>query len=112
MVLKISELKGLKIKKDLRKAGIPVSHVIKRYHNKHKDGSGNFGFTVRVGNGWNDLWFTIDGEYNQNGEVTVLEIKDYGYSGDRLDEFLETSSYQAMIQNLVGIFRRLLLQLL
>lgn len=45
----------------------------KTYHNKHKNGSGNFGFILRVNN--KDLTaIHLDGEYNTSGEITRLRI--------------------------------------
>lgn len=69
--MQIDELKGSKIKKD-----IEAKTVRKEYHNKHKDGSGNFGFVMKFPNG---NLYRLDGNYNKDGKVYYL---DYGkYSG-------------------------------
>lgn len=69
--MKINELNGRKMKKDI----VDCSRCIKRYHNKHVDGSGNFGFTVVV----RDKWFTIDGNYDSEGNVHSLSYGLYAY---------------------------------
>jgi len=72
--MEIKELNGRKLKKDLE-AGI----VRKTYHNKHVDGSGNFGFIIRRGND-GQYWYRIDGVYDKNGRITHLDFSDYaGY---------------------------------
>ena len=100
--MQVSELKGLKIKRNLRKKGIPVSHVIKRYHNRHKDGSGNFGFTIRVGNGLSDFWFSLDGEYDERREVIKLELSDFGNVGFLRKQWISVNAntYQEFIEKL------------
>jgi len=112
--MQVSELKGLKIKRNLRKKGIPVSHVIKRYHNRHKDGSGNFGFTIRVGNGLTDFWFSLDGEYDERREVIKLELSDYGYSTRFLGKWISVNAdtYQEFIEKLAKELHSVLLAFL
>ena len=99
--LTIQDLKGSKIKKDLQKYAINVNKLIKRYHNKHIDGSGNFGFTIRV----NDIWLTMDGEYNSKGEITILEICKFDY-GNR--HILNINSYEDFIYDLANNIMRLI----
>ena len=113
--MQVSELKGLKIKRSLRKKGIPVSHVIKRYHNRRKDRSGTFGFTIRVGNGINDLWFSLDGEHDEWERVTKLELSDYGYATRFLREpwiSVNANSYQEFIEKLAKELHSVLFSLL
>jgi hypothetical protein len=91
--MKIEDLNGHKLKKILEKDFGSV-RVIKTYHNKHVDNSGNFGFViVKV---WrqhkkdepltnrkvsDETWFTLNGEYDSNGEVNRLWFGEYGYGG-------------------------------
>ena len=64
------ELNGSKLRKDLE-----VAKVRKRYHNKHIDGSGNFGFTVIDGGNW----YTLDGEYVTSGILARITFGTYGF---------------------------------
>jgi len=66
--LTISQLSGLKLKED-----IGFSRATKRYHNKHKDGSGNFGFTLVK----DDAWFNLSGDYDSKGNVWSLGFGKY-----------------------------------
>ena len=100
--VKIEDIKGHRIKKDLQGKEIPINRVIKRYHNKHKDGSGNFGFTIRVKDDNDETWHTMDGEYNSNGEITILEISNFQYSNRKP---LSTESYEAFIGDLERYFK-------
>ena len=81
--MKFLELKGTKLRKDLK-----ASRVTKSYENKHKDGSGNFGFVIvynlegfkDIGCGLktsNDKWFQLSGNYRPNGECFSLQFGSY-----------------------------------
>ena len=83
--MKISELKGSRIKRDIK-----AETVRKEYHNKHKDGSGNFGFSIRFNNG---NLYRLDGNYNKDGNIYSL---DYGkYSGIGME--IKYDNYENMI---------------
>lgn len=112
--MQVSELKGLKIKRNLRKKGIPVSHVIKRYHNRRKDLTGNFGFTIRIGDGINDIWLTLEGEHDAWGRVIKLELSDYGYSTRFLGKWISVNAdtYQEFIEKLAKELHSVLLAFL
>jgi hypothetical protein len=82
-LLHIKQFSGAKLKKDLG-----VKRVRKIYHNKHKDGSGNFGFVIVVGR---YKWFRIDGEYDNHGKIQKLTVSEYGYGGEIKDISKDTS---------------------
>jgi len=86
-MIKITDLNGARLKKDLE-----ASRCIKRYYNRHVDGSGNFGFTI-VKDG---VWFTLDGDYDSDGSICKLEIADYGYTGNPFRQ-LEATSYEELL---------------
>lgn len=78
----------------LRKA-LNASNVRMTYHNKHKDGSGNFGFTIifkkdgvkDVGCGMtasNDTWYSMHGNYNALKRVFGLHFGSYSSGGSKL----------------------------
>jgi hypothetical protein len=62
--IKISELNGSKIKR-----AVGLKKVIKTYHNKHVDKSGNFGFWIKT---HKDTGFNLSGQYNREGEIISL----------------------------------------
>lgn len=76
-MIKINQITGNKIKKLTG-----AERVRKSYHNKHKRGSGNFGFVVVFPN--ND-WYRIDGDYGVDGVVYNLRVNTYG-SRDMFNE--------------------------
>jgi len=92
-MININELRGQKLKKDLG-----VYKAIKRYHNKHRDGSGNFGFTIRQ----DKRWFTLDGDYNRNGEITCLYFGLFSEAGEKIS----INSYQEAIRDMIRIIMR------
>ena len=57
------------------KKSLGAQRVIKRYHNKHVDGSGNFGFTIIHTN----VWFTLNGSYDESGVLLYLYVDNYSY---------------------------------
>ena len=62
------------------------------------DGSGNFGFTIRQdGKG-----FTLDGEYNKNGEITHLYFGLFSEAGEKIN----INSYQDAIRDMIRIIMR------
>lgn len=69
--MKYDELKGVSLKKDLN-----LDRAIKRYHNKHKDNSGNFGFTlIKNDIRFKDrLCFDLDGDYNSEKDIYSLSL--------------------------------------
>lgn len=77
------ELKGTTLRSDLK-----ASRVQKSYNNKHKDGSGNFGFVIifeleglkDVGCGMkapNERWFQISGDYRADKGCYSLSFGSY-----------------------------------
>ena len=89
--MKISEITGSKLKRDLG-----GKRALKSYHNKHRDGSGNFGFVVVFddpGGLAGERWFRIDGEYSSTGEVTRLSAGPYAEAGHAVFPI----SYQQLI---------------
>jgi len=83
-------LKGTKLKKDLG-----AVRVSKSYHNKHKLGSGNFGFIVAYKNNHpkplDEFWFRLDGSYNSDGKLVSLSFGSYGGGASRgLHDFTYT----------------------
>jgi hypothetical protein len=62
-----------------------VKSAMQRYHNEHKDGSGNFGYTIKDEEG---NWYNLTGRYNSEGEITELRFGDYGGTGANITEFV------------------------
>jgi hypothetical protein len=88
--MKFLELKGTKLRTDLK-----ASRVNKSYNNKHKDGSGNFGFVIvydlegfkDVGCGMkepNSKWFQISGDYRADKEFYSLSFGSYSRPINRI----------------------------
>jgi hypothetical protein len=83
------DLKKIKKTLNFKKASL-------RYHNKHKDGSGNFGTNLTKGTWGEKDWenWEISGEYDNNKNLYVLRFgKCYGgigtkYSPDNIEEFI------------------------
>lgn len=82
-MINLLALKGTQLRKDLK-----ATRVCMSYHNKHKDGSGNFGFVIvfdlgglkDVGCGMkapNERWFQISGDYTPNKECYHLSFGNY-----------------------------------
>ena len=95
--MKIKELNGRKLKKDLE-----AVLVRKTYHNKHVDGSGNFGFIIRRGNN-GQYWYRLYGDYNKRGEIIRLYFSDYAsYYRQNLTNILftenETLQYKTIVE--------------
>lgn len=81
--MKFLELKGTSLR-----ASLKASRVSMSYHNKHKDGSGNFGFVIvfklegvkDIGCGMtapNDRWFQLSGNYRATKECYSLDFGSY-----------------------------------
>ena len=94
--LKAYQLNGKQIKKDLIKKGLHIQRVIKRYHNKHKNGSGNFGFTITALGNDGEMWLTLDGEYDSNEEIYVLTLGKFIGEAKSID----IHSYNSFINDL------------
>lgn len=94
--IKINELKGTTLKNDLG-----LLRAIKRYQNKHVDKSGNFGFTLVLEKDKNEVWFTLDGDYNTNQEITHLNLSFFGsYKTEHEKEYNKLSLYfQDILKN-------------
>lgn len=82
-MITLFELTGVKLRKDLN-----ATRVRMTYHNKHKNGSGNFGFVVvyahegtkDAGCGMtvpNEDWFSLSGNYNTIKQIWGLTFGDY-----------------------------------
>lgn len=95
-IIKINELKGTTLKRDL-----DLLRAIKRYQNKHVDKSGNFGFTLVLEKDKNEVWFSLDGVYNTNQEITNLNLSFFGsYGTEYENEYNKLSSYfQNILKN-------------
>ena len=87
--MQIDELKGHKIKKD-----IEAETVRKEYHNKHKDGSGNFGFSIKYPE--NNTLYRLDGEYNRDGRIYYLDYGKYSGVGTKIN----CDTYESMIRDI------------
>lgn len=90
--MKISEITGSKLKRDLE-----AKRALKSYHNKHRDGSGNFGFVVVFDDPrglTGERWFRIDGDYSSTGEIRSLSAGPYAEAGHAVSPI----SYQQLIQ--------------
>jgi uncharacterized protein with NRDE domain len=86
--LNFSALSGPKIKKF---SG--ADRAVKRYHNKHKRGSGNFGFNIVWGTWGEPNYINIDlnGDYDPSGEIYNLSVHEYGNRNSReYDEKIKT----------------------
>lgn len=81
--MELRELNGVVLRNALKASRVRMS-----YHNKHKDGSGNFGFVivfekegmVDVGCGMqakNEAWFQISGNYTAEKQLYGLYFGDY-----------------------------------
>lgn len=69
--LNINELTGTKLKKIFK-----LDNVKRTYHNKHKDGSGNFGYLFilnRPGTDYRNVW-DFRGDYDKNGNIYHLDL--------------------------------------
>lgn len=70
--LSIGQLQGPRLKK-----AIGARQVVKGYHNKHKDGSGNFGIVIRMydphGMG-GEACYELHGDYGVTGRITDLNF--------------------------------------
>jgi hypothetical protein len=82
-VINLNELSGVTLRNALNASRVRMS-----YHNKHKDGSGNFGFVIvfehegvkDAGCGItvpNETWFQLSGSYNAQKEIYSLDFGDY-----------------------------------
>jgi hypothetical protein len=97
--VRVGELTGSKLKKDLG-----AIRAIKRYHNKHRDGSGNFGFTIvkhdpALENTYHEgeRWFNVNGDYAGNGCVVRLDAGLFSQAPSRIESgALET--YKSIIE--------------
>jgi len=85
-----SELKGSKIKKALN-----ADFATKRYHNKHKDGSGSIGFTIGKG----DKTYNLTASYDKNGYLYDISFGVYPDVGKPID----SKTYDDLIKNLKKI---------
>lgn len=90
MEINLSELSGNKLKADLKASRVRMS-----YHNKHKDGSGNFGFVIvfelegvkDIGCGMtapNEKWFQLSGDYSSTKKILDLTFGTYSRPINRI----------------------------
>ena len=92
IMINLSELSGVTFRNALN-----ASRVRKSYENKHKDGSGNFGFVIifekagvkDVGCGMtapNETWFALHGHYTPQKQVYGLNFGDYSRPISRIPD--------------------------
>jgi hypothetical protein len=89
-----SEISGAKLKKDLN-----LKNAIKGFHNKHRDGSGNFGFVLITKD---DKHYQVAGDYATDGTVYNLVAGTYGGGLDKV----EAKSYDELINKLKNIVNK------
>jgi hypothetical protein len=100
MTMNLDALSGCIIRKALNASRVRMS-----YHNKHVDGSGNFGFVVvfekggvkDIGCGMtapNESWYNLHGQYNSQKQVYGLSFSPYSTAGARLpDDWTRTQVF-------------------
>lgn len=82
-MIDLSELSGVTLRNALK-----ATRVRMTYHNKHKDGSGNFGFVIIFDHGGvkdagcgmttaNETWYALHGHYTTQKVVRALSFGDY-----------------------------------
>lgn len=100
--MNLNELSGVILRKELR-----VSRVRQSYHNKHKDGSGNFGYVLVIEKGGlkdvgcgqtapNESWFQLSGNYTAQKQLYGLTFGDYSRPISRIPNewtFTELKKY-------------------
>jgi hypothetical protein len=100
--VQLNELSGVILRNELKASRVRMS-----YHNKHKDGSGNFGFVVvfekeglvDVGCGIkakNEAWFQINGNYTPEKRLYGLSFGNYSSATARIPQewnFAQLSEY-------------------
>lgn len=100
--MELRELNGVVLRNALKASRVRMS-----YHNKHKDGSGNFGFVivfekegmVDVGCGMqakNEAWFQISGNYTAEKRLYGLSFGNYSSATARIPNewnFSELTNY-------------------
>ena len=86
--MRFEELSGNRLKKALE-----ATRTVKSYHNKHVDGSGNFGFVIvfkrsdalkDVGCGMkvaDEKWYNLHGNYTTDKTIYGLSFGDYASAG-------------------------------
>jgi len=89
--LTLNELKGQKLKRDLK-----LDSAIKSWHNKHKDGSGTFGFMLTKGT----KWVRLAGSYTPTGKVYNLTIE----TAQHAPKSISAKSYEGLIGQLGKLF--------
>jgi len=84
--LRLEDFSGWRLKRDL---GVDRANRI--YHNKHVDGSGNFGYLMLK----DDVWFRLDAEYTPTHDISwigisTIDLKEVEYiKGDEYSKFVE-----------------------
>ena len=91
VTLTIDELKGQRLKKDLG-----LDAAIKVWHNKHKDGSGNFGFMLRRG----ARWVRLAGSYTPSGKIYELSVE----TAEHAPKPISAKSYTDLLRQLAKLF--------
>ena len=69
-MVKVTEISTNNMKKFLG-----AVRVRQTYHNKHVDGSGNFGIVIVMPS---NRWYRIDGNYDRDKELTSFNPNSYG----------------------------------
>jgi len=89
--LTIDELKGQRLKKDLK-----LNSATKSWDNKHKNGAGNFGIILTKGT----KWVRLAGSYTPNGKVYNLTIE----TTEHAPKTISVKSYKELIRQLGNLF--------
>ena len=89
--LTLNELKGQKLKKDLK-----LDSAVKSWHNKHKDGSGNFGIMLTKGT----KWVRLAGFHTPSGKVYNLTIE----TAEHAPKSISAKTYEELIKQLGKLF--------
>ena len=97
--MNIKELRGTKLKKDLE-----FKTAVMRYHNKNKHRNSNFGFTLIDDK---DRWFSLDGRYNQDGNIVYLNFGLFSEAGSRISNIENYKGFLAELKNKIGNLQKL-----
>ena len=94
--MRLEDFSGWRLKRDL---GVDKANKI--YHNRHVDGSGNFGYLMVKAN----VWFRIDAEYTPAHEITWISISTPDL---RKAEFIKGDEYSRFVERARRFIRQLM----
>ena len=89
--LTLDELRGQRLKKDLK-----LDSAVRTWHNKRKDRSGTFGFTLTKGR----KWVRLAGSHTPSGKVYDLTIE----TAEHSPKSISAKSYEELIKQLGKLF--------